>query len=114
MSSSGDPIEQEEKPLRGSSKRFHGLLVLAAGALAEALATGRSRVRLAPIITAGPVDSVALLGSKKADLAVARADYSEMPRDAGAISSSLFGIYLSGKHPALETFRSRIRTKMRR
>jgi TRAP transporter TAXI family solute receptor len=56
------------------------------GALTEALASGRSRIRLAPIITAGPVESVALLGSKKAELAVARADYSEMPRDAGSVA----------------------------
>jgi TRAP transporter TAXI family solute receptor len=55
-------------------------------ALAEALAIGRSHVRLAPITTAGPVDSVALLRSKKADLAVARADYSEMPRDVGSVA----------------------------
>jgi TRAP transporter TAXI family solute receptor len=55
-------------------------------ALAEALTIGRSHVRLAPITTAGPVDSVALLRSKKADLAVARADYSEMPRDAGSVA----------------------------
>jgi hypothetical protein len=33
-------------------------------ALAEALTIGRSHVRLAPITTAGPVDSVALLRSK--------------------------------------------------
>jgi len=38
------------------------------------------------ITSAGPVDSVALLRSKRADLAVARADYSEMPRDVGSVA----------------------------
>jgi TRAP transporter TAXI family solute receptor len=55
-------------------------------ALTRALARERSSIQLAPVITAGPVDSVALLRSKKADLAVARADYTEMPRDAGSVA----------------------------
>jgi TRAP transporter TAXI family solute receptor len=55
-------------------------------ALAQALAREGSSVRLSPIITAGPVDSAALLGSAKADLAVARADNSDMPADAEAVA----------------------------
>ena len=55
-------------------------------ALAEAIASGHGHVRLAPITTAGPVDSVALIRSKEADLSVVRADYSEMPRDAGSVA----------------------------
>lgn len=55
-------------------------------ALANALASGRSPVRLTPIATARPADSIALLSQKTVDLAIARADYSEMPRDAGAVA----------------------------
>jgi TRAP transporter TAXI family solute receptor len=55
-------------------------------ALAQALAREGSSVRLSPIITAGPVDSAALLGSAKANLAVARADNSDMPADAEAVA----------------------------
>src|SRR5580704_3151759 len=47
-------------------------------ALAQSFAREGSPVRLSLITTAGPVDSIALLGAAKADLAVARAD-EEMP-----------------------------------
>jgi TRAP-type uncharacterized transport system substrate-binding protein len=55
-------------------------------ALADTLASERSSVRLALIATAGSVDNVALLGSKKADLAVARADSSAIPRDVRSVA----------------------------
>ena len=55
-------------------------------ALAQALVHERSPVRLSLVDTAGPVESAALLGSSKADLAVARADNSEMPPDAASIA----------------------------
>ena len=47
-------------------------------ALARTFARDGSAVRLAPVTTAGPVDSIAVLGAHKADLAVARGD-EEMP-----------------------------------
>ena len=46
--------------------------------VAQALVREGSPVRLAPIVTAGPVDSIALLRDGAADLAVARAD-EDMP-----------------------------------
>jgi TRAP transporter TAXI family solute receptor len=55
-------------------------------ALAQALAREGSSVRLSPIVTAGPVDSAALLASAKTDLAVARADNPDMPADAEAVA----------------------------
>jgi TRAP transporter TAXI family solute receptor len=54
-------------------------------AMAEAFARDRSAVRLSPITTDGAVESLALLGSAKADLAVGRADL-EMPRDAETVA----------------------------
>src|ERR1700726_2309389 len=47
-------------------------------ALAQAFAADRREIRLAPITTEGAVESLALLGAGKADLAVARGDL-EMP-----------------------------------
>ena len=47
-------------------------------ALAQAFAADRREIRLAPITTDGAVESLALLGAGKADLAVARGDL-EMP-----------------------------------
>src|SRR5271156_5863355 len=55
-------------------------------ALAQALAREGSSVRLSPIVTAGPVDSAAMLGAGKADLAVARADNPDLSADAEAVA----------------------------
>jgi TRAP transporter TAXI family solute receptor len=55
-------------------------------ALAQALAHEGSSVRLSPIVTAGPVDSTALLASGRTDLAVARADNPDMPADAESVA----------------------------
>jgi TRAP transporter TAXI family solute receptor len=54
-------------------------------AMAEAFARDRSAVRLSPITTDGAVESLALLGAAKADLAVGRADL-EMPGDAETVA----------------------------
>jgi TRAP transporter TAXI family solute receptor len=54
-------------------------------ALAQFFAREGSPVRLSLITTAGPVDSIALLGAAKADLAVARAD-EEMPEGTESIA----------------------------
>jgi TRAP transporter TAXI family solute receptor len=53
--------------------------------LAQAFASEGSPVRLALILTAGPVESLALLGAGDTDLAVGRAD-EEMPKGAGAVA----------------------------
>ncbi len=53
--------------------------------LAQAFVSEGSPVRLAPILTAGPVESLALLGAGDTDLAVGRAD-EEMPKGAGAVA----------------------------
>jgi TRAP transporter TAXI family solute receptor len=70
-------------------------------ALAQALAREGSSVRLSPIITAGPVDSAALLGSAKADLAVARADNSDMPADAEAVAIMRKNVVVLWSTPSL-------------
>src|SRR6202790_5852595 len=54
-------------------------------AMAETFANDRSHVRLSPITTDGPVQSLALLGAAKADLAVARGDL-QMPGDSHAVT----------------------------
>src|SRR3981081_787088 len=54
-------------------------------ALAEAFARDRSHVRLSPITTDGAVQSLALLGAAKADLAVARGDL-DMPAEAETVA----------------------------
>lgn len=54
-------------------------------AMAEAFDRDSSAIRLAPIITAGPVESLALLGNQKADLAVARGDL-DMPKSAELVA----------------------------
>ncbi len=54
-------------------------------ALAQTFAQQRMAVRLAPILTSGPAESLALLGADKADLAVARADLN-MPGDAQSVA----------------------------
>jgi TRAP transporter TAXI family solute receptor len=54
-------------------------------AMAQAFAHDGSAVRLSPIITDGAVQSIALLGAAKADLAVARTDL-EMPGDAETVA----------------------------
>jgi TRAP transporter TAXI family solute receptor len=54
--------------------------------LAQALVREHSAVRLVLITTAGPVDSAAILKSGKTDLAVARADNSELPADATSVA----------------------------
>jgi TRAP transporter TAXI family solute receptor len=54
-------------------------------ALAQSFAREGSSVRLAPITTAGPTESIALLGSGKTDLAVTRADL-EMPANIQAVA----------------------------
>jgi TRAP transporter TAXI family solute receptor len=54
-------------------------------ALAQSFARQRSAVRLAPIQTNGPTESLALLGADKADLAVARGDL-DMPADAQSVA----------------------------
>ena len=54
-------------------------------AMAETFAHDRSHVRLSPITTDGAVQSLALLGAAKADLAVARGDL-DMPADAEAVA----------------------------
>jgi TRAP transporter TAXI family solute receptor len=54
-------------------------------ALAQIFAQQRMAVRLDPISTNGPSESLMLLGSKRADLAVARADL-EMPADAQSVA----------------------------
>jgi TRAP transporter TAXI family solute receptor len=54
-------------------------------AMAETFAQDRSHVRLSPITTEGAVQSLALLGAAKADLAVARGDL-DMPADAETVA----------------------------
>jgi TRAP transporter TAXI family solute receptor len=54
-------------------------------AMAQAFDRDRSAVRLSPITTEGAVESLALLGTAKADLAVARGDL-EMPADAETVA----------------------------
>jgi TRAP transporter TAXI family solute receptor len=54
-------------------------------AMAQAFARDRSSVRLSPITADGAVESLALLGTAKADLAVARADL-DMPADAETVA----------------------------
>jgi TRAP transporter TAXI family solute receptor len=54
-------------------------------ALAQSFAREGSSVRLSLLVTAGPVDSIALLGAGNADLAVARAD-EEMPEGATSVA----------------------------
>jgi TRAP transporter TAXI family solute receptor len=54
-------------------------------AMAQTFARDRNSVRLSPITTAGAVESLGLLGSSKADLAVARGDL-EMPADAETVA----------------------------
>jgi TRAP transporter TAXI family solute receptor len=54
-------------------------------AMAEAFASESRTVRLSPITTDGAVESLALLGAGKADLAVGRADL-EMPADAQSVA----------------------------
>jgi TRAP transporter TAXI family solute receptor len=53
--------------------------------LAQSFAHEGSPVRLAVTSTAGPVESIALLGAGEADLAVGRAD-EEMPKETGAVA----------------------------
>jgi TRAP transporter TAXI family solute receptor len=53
--------------------------------LAQAFVHESSPVRLAVISTAGPVESIAMLGAGEADLAVARAD-EEMPNGIGSVA----------------------------
>jgi TRAP transporter TAXI family solute receptor len=54
-------------------------------AMTKAFDHDRSAVRLSPITTEGAVQSIALLGAAKADLAVARADL-DMPADAETVA----------------------------
>ncbi len=54
-------------------------------ALAQSFARDRSTVRLNLITTAGPIDSIAMLATSKADLAVARAD-EEMPDGTNSVA----------------------------
>jgi TRAP transporter TAXI family solute receptor len=54
-------------------------------ALAQSFGRDRSAIRLSPITTDGAVESLALLGAAKADLAVARGDL-EMPGDAETVA----------------------------
>jgi TRAP transporter TAXI family solute receptor len=54
-------------------------------ALAQVFAREKSPVRLAPIVTDGAVESIALLGASKADLAVARGDLA-LPADAESVA----------------------------
>jgi TRAP transporter TAXI family solute receptor len=54
-------------------------------ALAQTFARDNSSVRLLPVITEGAVESIALMGAGKADLAVARGDL-EMPADAQSVA----------------------------
>src|SRR5713226_7235856 len=54
-------------------------------ALAQAFARDGRAVRLSPITTDGAVESLALLGASKADLAVARGDL-DMPADAETVA----------------------------
>ena len=54
-------------------------------ALAQTFTQQRSAVRLAPIATSGPAESLTLLGANKTDLAVARGDL-DMPADAQSVA----------------------------
>jgi TRAP transporter TAXI family solute receptor len=54
-------------------------------AMAEAFARDRRAIKLSPITTDGAVESLALLGASKADLAVARDDL-DMPGDAETVA----------------------------
>jgi TRAP transporter TAXI family solute receptor len=54
-------------------------------AMAQAFDRDRNAVRLSPIATEGAVQSIALLGAAKADMAVARADL-DMPADAETVA----------------------------
>ena len=54
-------------------------------AMAQAFDRDRNAVRLSPITTEGAVESLALLGAAKADLAVARGDL-DMPADAETVA----------------------------
>ena len=53
--------------------------------LAQTFTQQRSAVRLAPIATTGPAESLALLGADRTDLAVARGDL-DMPADAQSVA----------------------------
>ena len=53
--------------------------------LAKSFALQRTAVRLAPISTTGPAESLALLGADKTDLAVTRGDL-DMPADAQSVA----------------------------
>src|ERR1700744_2384386 len=54
-------------------------------ALAQTFAQQRMAIRLAPIQTSGPAESLMLLGANKTDLAIARADL-DMPADAQSVA----------------------------
>jgi TRAP transporter TAXI family solute receptor len=54
-------------------------------ALAQTFARDRSQVRLSPITTEGPTESISLLAASKADLAVARGDLN-LPANAEAVA----------------------------
>src|SRR6202000_611537 len=54
-------------------------------ALAQTFAQQRMAIRLAPIATNGPTESLMLLGANKTDLAVARGDL-DMPADAQSVA----------------------------
>ena len=54
-------------------------------ALAQTFTRDGSAVRLLPVTTEGAVESIALMGAAKADLAVARGDL-EMPADAQSVA----------------------------
>lgn len=70
-------------------------------ALAQGFDLDRSRVRLSPIVTDGAVESLALLGAGKADLAVARGDLN-MPGEAQivAIVRQNFVVLWSASRPS--------------
>jgi len=67
--------------------------------LAQAFVREAGPVRLTPIVTAGPVDSIALLRAGEADLAVARAD-EEMPDGTDSVAIMRKKSWFSGRLPA--------------
>jgi TRAP transporter TAXI family solute receptor len=78
--------------------------------LAQAFVREGSPVRLTPIVTAGPVDSIALLRAGEADLAVARAD-EEMPDGTDSVAIMRKNLLVLWSAPGLPAKGSRKSSK---
>ena len=74
--------------------------------LAQAFTEQRTAVRLAPIATSGPIESLTLLGANKTDLAVARGDL-DMPADAQSVAILRKNVVVLWSPSGLPTKRSK-------